>query len=341
MDLTRIPKAELHRHLDLSLRHDTMRELAAQVGIPIPDDRAFAEHFLITEPMEDLGAVLNKFLNAQKLLAGPEVLERIAYEAMESAYREGIKIIELRYSPVFVQQGCPELSFEQIHQALLRGMERAEGDYPMAAGLICIVQRTLPLKEAEKVVDFAIAHKDQLIGLDLADDEEANPHLEGLSPLFLKAKGEGMHITVHSGESNIERAPRAPYYVRDAVELLGAERIGHGVQVQHAPEMMDYVRERGIPLELCPTSNWLTQAVPSKAQHPFRKLFDYGIRTTINSDDPGIFSIDLTHEYQLLADLHRFTEEEFHRCNDYAAAASFIPHSKKQAVWPRPIPSST
>ena len=326
------PKVELHRHLDLSMRSSTMREIAPTVGIPVSDDQAFQEHFLITEPMQGLDSVLNKFLNAQKLLHSAEVLERITYETIEDAYNEGIKILELRYAPTFIQESC-HLSFDKIHQSICQGRQKAEKDFPIAVGLICTVQRILPVSRAKEVVDFAIAHKDAIIGLDLADNEVGHDS-RPFAPLFLKAKAEGLGITIHSGEANV---PDAPYYVRDAIDHLGADRIGHGVQIHHDLKVMDYVKEKDVVLELCPTSNWLTRAVPSKEQHPFRKFFDYGIKTTINSDDPGVFGIDLTNEYHLLAEFYRFNENEFTRCNDYAAAASFIPLHKKQAVWPRPI----
>ena len=333
MNLKSIPKVELHRHLELSMRHDTMCELALQVGLSIPDDKAFTEHFLITTPMEGLGTVLNKFLNTQKLLFSEDVLERITYEIIEDAFYEGIKILELRYSPTFIRQGHEHLSFDKIHQSIYKGLQRGEKKFPIAVGLICIIQRIRPVSEAQYVADFAIAHKDSLIGLDLADNEigfDPRP----FSSLFLKAKNEGLGITVHSGEADI---PQAVSYVQEAIDYLGADRVGHGVQIYRSSEMMDSVKRQGVVLELCPTSNWITKAVSTKEEHPFRQLFEYGIKTTLNSDDPGIFNINLTHEYQFLAELHNFTENEFSRCNDYAASASFIALEKKEAIWPRPI----
>ena len=158
--------------------------------------------------------------------------------------------------------------------------------------------------------------------------------LRPFAPLFKKAGRAGLGITVHAGEVNM---PSACGYVRDAIRDLGAERIGHGIQIQKSPELRDEIKQRGVVLELCPTSNWLIGAVPSKREHPFRQFFDEGLKTTVNSDDPGIFNIDLTHEYQLLADHYGFSEREFDQCNDVAARASFIPHERKQKAWPRPI----
>ena len=139
---------------------------------------------------------------------------------------------------------------------------------------------------------------------------------------------------MHSGESP---DPQAHRYVLDSIEHLGAERIGHGLQIHQDLRAMDELARRKIPLEICPTSNWLTNAVPSIAKHPIRKLIDHGVLVTLNSDDPGIFDIDLTNEYRVLAEELAFTREEFDHMNDIAAAASFISHKHKQAVWPRAI----
>ena len=330
MEILDIPKVELHRHLELSIRHSTLRELAPRFGIEIPDDKTFADRFLITEPMADLKSVLDKFLDTQLLLADEEILERITYEACEDAFNEGIFICELRYSPTFVMNRHDNLSFTKIHEAILKGIKRAEKDLPMAVGLICTIQRTLPVKEAEKVTQFAIDNKETFIGLDLADNEKGFDS-KPFAPFFVKAKKAGLRISVHCGEL---RSPKAPRYIKDAIDYLGAERVGHGVQIYRDQEIMDFVREKEVTLELCLTSNWLTNAVDSIQDHPFRTIMKAGIRTTINTDDPGIFNIDMNHEYKLLRDLHGFTLEEFKKCNEIAKEASFISEDKKNKVWP-------
>lgn len=325
-----LPKIELHSHLELCLRPSTIKELAPQFGIELNDEKDFENRFLILEPMQDLGSVLNKFLDTQKLLATEDILTRIAFEACEDAFTIcNTRLLELRYAPTFIQQGHPHLTFEKIHQSILRGIEKAESTYPMGVGLICIIQRILPVHEAERVTDFAIENKDTFIGLDLADNEvgfDSKP----FSPFFLKAKKAGLRITVHSGEAPVEKAPE---YVRDAIEFLGAERIGHGVQIYKDPKMIDYVRSKKITLELCPTSNWLTQAVKSKADHPFRLLFEAGLRTTINTDDGGIFNVNLNQEFQMLHDLHQFSQSEFEQCTQFAFEACFIDEKKKKQIW--------
>lgn len=335
-ELRRIPKAELHRHLECSIRFSTLKQLAVEAGVKLAaSDAEIKKQLLVTEPMHDLESVLNKFLVTQKVLRSADVLTRITFEQIEDAANEGLRILELRYAPTFIRQGHEHLSFDQIHAAIMKGVEQAR-HLPISVGLMVLIQRNMSLQDASMVTDFAIAHKGEILALDLADNEVGfEPKL--FADVFARARAAGLHITVHSGEADV---PGAPGFVRDAIEILGAQRIGHGVQIHKSPEMIEYVRSHKIPLELCPTSNWLTNAVPSTALHPFRRLMEAGVLTTLNSDDPGVFDIDLTREYEILAREHRFTHTEFDRINDIAASASFLPLALKQKHWPRPIDST-
>ncbi|MEZ4872926.1 MAG: hypothetical protein R2827_11970 [Bdellovibrionales bacterium] len=195
--------------------------------------------------------------------------------------------------------------------------------------MICILQRILSVDVGREVAHFAIENSDEFIGLDLADDE-AGFDSKPFSDFFLKAKEAGLGITVHSGEANL---PKAPWYPKDAIEYLGADRIGHGVQIYREPEMINYIKEKGAVLELCPSSNYFTNAVEKIEDHPIRQLMEAGVKVTINTDDPGIFGIDMLHEYKLLHEKFNFTPEEFRKCNETAVAASFINPAKIDKVW--------
>lgn len=324
-----ILKVDLHRHLDCSVRWSTILELAPQVGIPLePTSQEQKEQFLITGPMKDLGSVLQKFLNTQKVLASEEILTRIAFEACEDAFNDGVRLLELRYAPTFIADGHHELDFEKIHTSLLKGVNLARKRFPMAVGLICIVQRTKSFAVAEAVVDFAIDHKDSFVALDLADNEEGfDP--KGFAPLFQKAKRAGLHITVHSGETP---QPQSALWVKDSIEILGAERIGHGIQIIQNPAVAELVQKQQIPLEVCPISNFLTQAFPTYEAHPIRQLMSMGVAVTINSDDPGVFATALSDDYEVLHRVHHFTKEDFKKCNQVAFEASFLPASEKNRV---------
>lgn len=321
-----IPKVELHRHLDCSLRWSTLIELAPKVGIELePSFREQQEQFLITAPMKDLRSVLRKFLNAQKVLASEEILERLAYEACEDAFNDGIRLLELRYAPTFIAEGHPNLNYEKIHSSLCQGIEQAKKKFPIAVGLICIVQRVKSYAIASTVVDFAIDHKDTFIALDLADNEEGfDPKV--FAPLFQKAKKSGLHITVHSGETP---QPQSAHWVKDSIEILGAERIGHGIQIINNPDVLSFVKSQKIPLEVCPISNYLTQSFKTYEEHPIRQLMHQGILITVNSDDPGVFGTTLTDDYEVLHRIHNFTAEDFRRCNQTAFENSFLPEQQK------------
>lgn len=329
-ELRAFPKVDLHRHLDCSMRWSTMLEIAKTLKLQLPSNpKDLRDYFLISEPMLDLGSVLRKFLTAQKLLASTEILERLAYEVCEDAYNDGVRVLELRYAPTFITEGHSQLTFDAIHMALLKGLARAEANFPIATGLICIIQRISDLKTAEKVTNFAIDHKSTFIALDLADNEEGfDP--KPFAPFFQKAKKSGIHITIHSGEAP---SPVAGEWVMNSIELLGAERIGHGVQIINHPKALAMVRDRKIPLEVCPISNWLTQAFKTYAEHPIRKLQEAGVLITLNPDDPGIFATQLSDDYEVLHRVHGFDRKDFDECNRIAFNASFIDSNKKKRVW--------
>lgn len=325
-----LPKIDLHRHLDCSMRFSTMLEIATDLKIDFPqNEQQQKEFFLVTKPMTNLESVLNKFLTAQRLLFSEEILERLAFEACEDAYLDGVRILELRYAPTFITSRHPHLTFEKIHNAFLKGTQRAIQKYPLATGLICIIQRTLSLAEAERVMDFAIENKNTFIGVDLADNEIGFEPAK-FQKLFSKAKNAGLHITIHTGEAPDTNSEK---WMIDAIELLGAERIGHGVQSVHSPKVISLLKEKNITLEICPYSNYLTQAFKTFEENPLKKLKNLGVPVTLNSDDPGIFNSVLSDEYEIAQKYLDFNLMDFSECNQTAFNASFIPFVEKAKIW--------
>lgn len=329
-ELRSLPKVDLHRHLDCSMRWSTLLEIATTLKLDFPQEHLKQrQHFLVTEPMVNLEAVLNKFLIAQKVLASEEILERLAFEVCEDAYNDGVKILELRYAPTFIANGHSHLTFEKIHQAFLRGINQAESKFPIAVGLICILQRTLTMPEADRVTHFALENKQTFLALDLADNEEGFEP-KPFAPLFQKAKKAGLHITIHSGEAP---NPQAAQWITDSIDLLGAERIGHGIQAIQSEKVMNKLKQEKIVLEVCPYSNYLTQAFKTYADHPLKKLFDQGVLVTINSDDPGMFASNLTEDYWIAHRYQNFNIADFKKCNETAFQHSFIAEEKKRKLW--------
>ena len=329
-ELRSLPKIDLHRHLDCSMRWSTLLEIATTLKIEIPKNSAQQRsHFLVTEPMKDLNAVLSKFLIAQKVLASEEILERLAFEACEDAFNDGVRICEMRYAPTFIADGHTSLTYEKIHQAFVRGLNRAKKQIPIATGLICILQRILPLEKVSSVTDFAIGNKETFLALDLADNEMGSEPRK-FAKDFERAKKAGLHITVHSGETPDKEAGQ---WIKDSIQILGAERIGHGIQAINHKDVMQLLIEKDIPLEVCPYSNYLTQAFSSYEAHPLKKLYDAGVPVTLNSDDPGMFASLLTDDYHIAQEYQGFGIKEFTRCNEIAFNKSFIPLAEKTAAF--------
>ena len=324
---------ELHCHLEACFQPHTAREIGQTLGLDVPEDpETFRREWLITEPVDNLESALKKFANIQKLWGSEETIERLTYEACEYGVEQNIRILELRYSPDFIRGANPALSFEKIHEAVVRGVTRAR-HLDIAVGLIGIVQKILPLNDAAYTTDFIIDNKEAFVGIDMAD-MDIGFGIRRFAPLMEKAKQAGLHVTLHSGEENVAEAPQ---HVRVAVEELGAERIGHGIYIHRDPEVMDIVKREKVMLELCPTSNLLTRSVPSIGAHPLRRLMEAGVMVSINSDDPHLFGIDLCHEYDVVHEELGLTLDDFNRINDDAAACSFLPPAEKQRVWPREI----
>ncbi len=327
--LRSVPKIDLHRHLDCSMRWSTVTEIAQTLGMDLEIPPALSrDSFLVTEPMKNLESVLKKFLQTQKVLASEEILTRLAYEACEDAFNDHVMMLELRYAPTFILDGHSQLTFEKIHQSFAKGIALAEKKWGMAVGLIGIIQRNKPLEEAQKVMNFLIDHQNEYVGVDLADNEDGfDP--KPFAPLFQIARKAGLRVTIHSGESPSSFAGQ---WMLDSIEHLGAERIGHGVQSIYHPHVIEVLKAKGIPLEICPLSNWLTQAFPSFEDHPLKNLFEAGVLVTLNSDDPGIFGSTLTDDYDIAQKYHGFGPNEFKKINQIAFQNSFIPASKKK-IW--------
>ena len=328
MNFKEIPKVELHCHLEACFRPETVMEVGHSLGLDVPQDmQTFRNEWLLSEPLENLEVALARFVDIQKIWCSEQIIERMAFEACEYAVDQGIRIMEFRYAPDFIAFEKPHLDFQKIHDAILRGIAR--GTHPdLAVGLIGIVQKTLPLDAAQKTIEFIIDNADTFVALDFADKDTLP--LSSYQPLVNKAREAGIRLTTHAGE---EPGPQAAGEVRSAIEVLGAERIGHGIHIINDDSVMQLVIERAIALEVCPTSNWLTSAVPSTADHPIRRLMDNGVTVTINSDDPSLFGIDLCHEYRILHEEHGFTEADFRQCNQHAADASFVDPAEKSRVW--------
>ncbi len=310
---------ELHRHLDVSVRLSTLLELAQERGLE-PQSTSleqFREKIVLREPLSDLTAVLATFSLFQDVLDRPDVMARVAEEVIEDCRREGTRAVELRFSPTFVTERS-KLKWQDALDGFEEGVKRGLAKHPdMRAGLICIASRDYGPDAVAETVDFFLKHQERFVGLDLAGNEMGFPCALFKSS-FLKARDRGAKITVHAGEAT------GPENVWEAIELLGARRIGHGIHSIADSELIAHLARESICLEMCPTSNWLTQATPSFEEHPLPKLLRAGVPVCINTDDPAVFGVGLDDEIRICRTRMGLTEAEIGSCFEHAARASFL-----------------
>lgn len=326
MDLRALPKVDLHRHLEGTIRLSTIIDVYREAGEALPADspEELAPVAQVLKPMTSLEEVLSFFSIAQGALRSYEAIERIAYEAVEDLATDNVRLAELRFSPDFMCRPAG-LDWDGAMEAVRAGVDRARSQHDVAVGLIAIVSRSYGLESAARTVEFALRHREHLVGFDLADDEAAWPAREFVDVLAPLPET-GLPLTAHYGESG------GPEYPKEAIELLGVRRLGHGVSVAWSPEVTRLAIERDVILEMCPTSNARTGAVPSIEEHPAGKLLHAGARVTINTDDPGLFGIDLTHELDVARRNLGFDEAELRAVTENAIAGSFLPDGVKRSV---------
>jgi len=320
--LAALPKAELHVHLDGSLRPTTMLELAASSGVTLPasNPSALAEAMKVTGS-RSLAEYLEKFGITLSLMQSPGVLERTAYELAEDSAAENIRYLEVRYSPALhTEKG---MSLEEAVAAPLRGLERAESEFGIRTGLIICGIRSFDPSVSLGLAELAVASKDQgIVAFDLAGAEAGNParaHREA----FQYAADHNLAITVHAGEGDGAGS------VSQALHECHARRIGHGTRLLEDPALQAFVNDFRIPLEVCLTSNVQTRVVPSFAEHPFRRYFDAGLIVTLNTDNRLLSGTTLTDEYWLAHRHLGFTWEELLEVALLGFQAGFLPYEAK------------
>lgn len=308
---------ELHRHLDVSIPSRTLFEFAQADGLVSESTSLpqFEQELYLRAPLADLSTVLARFELFPRVLNRPERLERVAFEVATQAYAEQIHRLELRYSPQFVRDGGG-LDWAVQHAAFERGLARARGTCPgLQAGLILIATREFGPEIAAQTVEFAIAN--HAIGVDLAGDETQIPS-RAFAQAYAPARAAGLPITIHAGEA------AGPESVWEAIESLGARRIGHGITSFQDPELVQRLIRDGICLEMCPTSNWITQCVPSLSDHPIKQALELGVSVCINTDDPGIFGVTLANERSVARSQCGLTEANLITCEKNARDALFL-----------------
>lgn len=318
----RLPKAELHVHLDGSLRPSTMLELARELGVTLPASEPLA----LAEAVKvggsgDLEEYLARFSISLPLMQTPAALERAAYELAEDAAGENVRYLEVRFSPALHTEGG--MSMEEAVEAALKGLSLAEAELGIRAGLIVCGIRTLDPRVSLQLAELAVHFRDQgVVAFDLAGAEAGNParaHREA----FDHAARNNLPITVHAGEADGAGS------IAQAVHECHARRIGHGTRLLEDPSLEAFVNDFRVPLEVCLTSNLQTRAVPSLADHPVRRYFDAGLVVTLNTDNRLFSAITLSDEYWLAHQHLGFDADELREVCLLGFQSAFLPYQAK------------
>ena len=322
-----IPKTEIHIHLEGAIRTQTIIDVAKMNNLKLPayEVSELDKYVKVYDQMQSLEAVLKAFDIFQNSITSPEIVERIAWELFEDSAKQNIRLFEVRFSPDWAFHGH-NLNWDACLEGLLRAKARAEEEFDMTIGYIVITSRGMGGESCVRTVDWAIRHRDQVLGVDLADGETLYPMQDFVKPIR-KAKEAGLKVTIHSGEDTPASA------VIDTIRHFEPDRIGHGIHSIENMKAVELIKEKNITLEVNPWSNYLTNSVRTIEEHPLKKLYDWGVKVTINSDDPEVLETNLNNEYRIAHEVLGMSFDEIAVCNRNAYEASFILESEKKRVW--------
>ncbi|MEU1306978.1 adenosine deaminase [Streptomyces shenzhenensis] len=333
--LRRLPKAVLHDHLDGSLRPATVVELAAEAGhrLPTTDPDELAAWFVAAAGSGDLVRYIATFDHTLAVLQSRDGLLRTAEEYVLDLAADGVVYAEVRYAPELMVRGGLTLRevVESVQEGLAAGMARAAAaGTPVRVGTLLCGMRMF--ERTREIADLAVAHRDAgVVGFDIAGAEDGFPPADHLAA-FEHLRRESMPFTVHAGEAH--GLPS----IHQAVQVCGAQRIGHGVRltediVDGTPgRLASWVRDRRIALEMCPTSNLRTGCVASIAEHPITALKELGFRVTLNTDGRLVSGTTMTREMSLLVEEADWTAEDLRTVTVNAVKSAFVPFDERRAL---------
>jgi adenosine deaminase len=321
--LQRLPKTDLHCHLDGSLRLDTVIDLARQQGGKLPTfDRDELHRMLVAgDQVTSLDDYLRAFDITLGVLQVEDALERAAYELAEDAWRENVRYLEVRYSPLLhTRQG---LRPAQVVEAVLRGLRMAKRELGIRYGVILCAIRTLGPESSLRIAELCIAFKNRgVVGFDLAGSEVGNP-AKVHKHAFQLVVDNNINCTAHAGESF------GPDSVHQAIHKCGAHRIGHGTRLIESGDLLNYVNDHRTPLEVCPSSNVQTHAATGWDTHPVDFFVDYGLRVTINTDNRLMSDTTVTKELLLCHQHYGWSLQTIKEIIISGFKSAFMPYREK------------
>ncbi|WP_417762494.1 adenosine deaminase [Shewanella sp.] len=326
---TSIPLVDLHRHLDGNVRIRTILELGQQHGITLPADTAklLAPHVQIQGKEADLLGFLAKLDWMVAVLADLDAVRRVAYENVEDVANSGIDYAELRFSPYYMAMNH-KLPLQAVVEAVIDGTNAAMRDFNTQVKLIGILSRTFGQQACLAEMNALVSCHQDIVAVDLAGDELGFPG-ELFNEHFKKARNAGLQVTVHAGEAAGAES------IWQAINELGAVRIGHGVKAVEDAKLMGYLAKQRIGIESCPTSNLHTSTVASYDVHPLKQFIEAGLLVGLNTDDPGVSNIDIAHEYRIAQQELQLTAAQLQQLQRNGIEMAFLSDSERQALYAR------
>lgn len=318
-------KAELHLHLDGSLRPESVIDIAKLENIEIPtyDTDELVEYLRVDRENKDLVEYLKKFDIPCKVMQSKYSLERTAYELAEDLAREGYIYAEVRFAPhLHIKEG---LKLEEVVEAVLEGLGRAMERYDISCNLLLCILRHRPTESGRDVLELAKKYSGRgVVGIDLAGDERSYP-ASLFEETFREAREAGIPFTIHAGEALGSES------VWEAIRL-GASRIGHGIRAYEDRELLEYLRDNEIYLECCPISNYQTKALEDFKNYPLKSYLDYGLKVCLNTDNKTVSNTNYNKEIEFLEGYTPLTEEDICRMSENAIRGAFISNEEKERL---------
>ena len=318
--ITRMPKVELHLHLEGSIEPTTLLHIARRnkIDIPARDEAGVAQLF----KYRNFHEFLTVFMALARSLIYGEDFEQIAYELGLQLAKQNIRYAEVMISPALYYNRGMDLN--EVVQGVAAGFARIRREYGVQAVLAFDYGRQFGVETAWRVLEHAILNKHTVVAWSIGGDEINYPP-QIFSEIYAAARKAGLHTMAHAGEVV------GPPSVWGAVDVLDVERLGHGIRTIDDPTLIAYLRTRRVALDVCPTSNLCTGAVADVESHPLRRLYDAGLLVTLNSDDPIFFNTSLTEEYRLAVKSFGFNVDELVSLVMNGVRAAFLPLPERQA----------
>jgi adenosine deaminase len=320
----RLPKVDLHVHLDGSMRLETILELAQKDGIDLGVSDIESLRAALKPGFKHASLVdyLKGFDITLKVLQTDQALYRATYELAEDAANENIEYLEVRYSPILHTRR--KLSLAAILESVLSGLRDANKAFGIQSGVIVCGMRNISPQVSLRLAELAVAFKNRgVVGFDLAGAEYDHPARDHL-PAFSLILSNNINVTIHAGEAY------GPESIHQALHYCGAHRVGHGTRLREDGDLLNYVNDHRIPLEICLSSNVQTGTVESLEEHPFRFYHDLGLRVTLNTDNRMITDTTMTEEYWLAYTRYDLLPQDILDLVMAGVKSAFIPYEYKR-----------